>query len=387
MKKALYLSLLVVSLPLFLFGQNTVIATGNWDATTTWQSGNIADVVGENVAFTSGEKTITVQTLTTYTAGNVVLAGDGNLTIVGTLNIGSSGNARTLTGNDSRDFSITGNLTIWGDVTLGAGATWVNSGTVEIKGNLTMGDGASITNSGNFNVRGNWNSGQSTAVISSGPMDVDGDVTVGTSSTLTNSANFTARSCTGPAGFCNNVLPIILKTFSVGNSEGSNLLKWVTASEINFQHFVVERSANGEIFSELGIVEGSGTNFIGVEMRYAFSDRNPIIGKNYYRLKSIDLDGYFEYSKILMVVANGSKNVCLYPSPSEGTSIGLQINFVPLEDDVVQVFNSLGTIQQEFRVSQPSEKISFNCNLNPGNYFLRYVSRHHQQVIKFFVEE
>lgn len=384
--KFLFRLILIVS-PLGLMAQNTIIASGNWDATSTWQSNSIADVVTENVAFTSGEKTATVRSGFDYTVGSVALAGDGNLTISGTLNIGNSGNTKNLTGSDSRDFSITGTLIIWGDVTLGDGATWTTSGTVEIKGNLTMGNNASIVNSGNFTVRGDWNSGTTTTVVSSGPMDVDGDVTVGNFSTLTNSNTFTAQSCSGPAAFCNNVLPIVLLRFEGEMCADENTLTWITTSEINFDSFEVQRSIDGVNFHEIASVKGKGFNFTALETRYSIADKNPYVGKNYYRLKSIDLDGKFIYSKIVMVRWEGDKNISLYPNPCNGSFISLTMNFQPDEKMAVQVFDNLGLILDEYDLPEVTmNKLYFKRHLGPGQYFLRFLSGQHVQVVKFTVE-
>jgi hypothetical protein len=386
MKKRIVQFVMMVSCCVTLHAQNNVIATGNWDATSTWQSGNIADVVSENVAFTSGSKTVTVQGASNYTVGTVALGSDGNLTIAGTLNIGNSGNSKNLTGNASRAFSITGTLIIWGNVTLGDGASWNTSGNVEIKGNLTMGNNASIINSGNFKVGGNWNSGTSTAVITSGPINVIGDVVVSTSSSLTNSATFKAHSCSGPSSFCNNVLPVILTKFESQAEPRQIVLSWTTTSEINFDRFEIQRSADGRAFETIGSVKGKGFNFNDLETNYSFSDLSPIAGKNYYRLKSVDYDGYFEHSKIILATFEAAKLISVYPNPSNGVTIGILLNFVPDEGSAVEIYDNLGVLHDTFPLDKSgSSEFVFRDRLNNGHYFLKFVSGNFLNVLKFTV--
>lgn len=50
---------------------------------------------------------------------------------------------------------------------------------------------------------------------------------------------------------------------------------------------------------------------------YSFQFVNPEMGKEYYfRLKMIDLDGIFAYSRIVWTNANGKENSFFYPNPA-----------------------------------------------------------------------
>ena len=73
------------------------------------------------------------------------------------------------------------------------------------------------------------------------------------------------------------------------------LLNWQTASEMNNDHFVVERSADGENFEELFSV--TGKRFSSETSDYFGIDRYPFPSTNYYRLKQVDVDGHTEILK------------------------------------------------------------------------------------------
>lgn len=111
-------------------------------------------------------------------------------------------------------------------------------------------------------------------------------------------------------------LPVELVSFSGSTSTVGNKLEWKTASEIDNAYFDVERSEDAKNFYVIGRVEGHGTT--NEPQFYSFTDRTPISGIAYYRLKQVDFDGAFEYSKI--IVAQGDKvtnaRLSTYPNPA-----------------------------------------------------------------------
>lgn len=109
------------------------------------------------------------------------------------------------------------------------------------------------------------------------------------------------------------VLPIKLKSFKAVMGKGISNLSFTTASEINNAGFDIERSADGITFEKIGWVDGHGSTT--EEIHYTFTDTKPLFGINYYRLRQMDYDGRFEYSKIVNV-GYTSDDVYLYPNPA-----------------------------------------------------------------------
>lgn len=92
-------------------------------------------------------------------------------------------------------------------------------------------------------------------------------------------------------------LPVRLVSFS-GKRVGTQLLLgWQTTFESNSDYFAVERSSDAKSFETLGRVASRG--FSDSFQSYGFTDEAPTKGVNYYRLRQVDRDGKFEYSKIL----------------------------------------------------------------------------------------
>jgi len=95
------------------------------------------------------------------------------------------------------------------------------------------------------------------------------------------------------------LLPVELTEFKVEiKNDHEASLTWKTASETNNMGFEVQRANFNEInWETIGFKEGSGDSYELVS--YNFVDNAPIFGINYYRLKQIDYDGNFEYSKVI----------------------------------------------------------------------------------------
>jgi hypothetical protein len=87
----------------------------------------------------------------------------------------------------------------------------------------------------------------------------------------------------------NSPLPVALKSFEVIENNENALLMWETASEINNDYFLIERSWDGISFEILGRIKGSGTTT--VPHRYSLTDDAPLPGISYYRLTQIDFNG------------------------------------------------------------------------------------------------
>ena len=96
------------------------------------------------------------------------------------------------------------------------------------------------------------------------------------------------------------VLPVSLLNFhAVQTPDHTVALQWQTAQEQNSKYTEVLRSANGKDYQPIGQVAAAGNS--SVTKDYSFTDKAPLTGRGFYRLKMVDLDGSFKYSKILQV--------------------------------------------------------------------------------------
>lgn len=110
----------------------------------------------------------------------------------------------------------------------------------------------------------------------------------------------TGSGCASNSGSCSYTgpvisLPVELLAFAVEKSSQKALLKWSTASEKNFSHFSVEKSADGINFTRIGTVNARGSSSAPASYEFHDYDFNRT---SYYRLKMVDIDGTHEYSQI-----------------------------------------------------------------------------------------
>lgn len=99
-----------------------------------------------------------------------------------------------------------------------------------------------------------------------------------------------------------NPLPITLLSFDAQAAGSVVDLFWATASEMNNEHFTVERSADGNTFLPLLRVPGAGNSTVTLE--YGAVDDAPLQGLSYYRLRQTDYDGTSTLSNVVSVRMN-----------------------------------------------------------------------------------
>jgi len=95
-------------------------------------------------------------------------------------------------------------------------------------------------------------------------------------------------------------LPIELISFDVNKkSENSNILKWITATEINNDYFIIEKSTDASSFKEVEKIKGAGNS---KEIKKYYYEDNFILNEiNYYRLKTVSYYGQIEFSNIIAI--------------------------------------------------------------------------------------
>ncbi len=131
-------------------------------------------------------------------------------------------------------------------------------------------------------------------------------------------------------------LPVELITFTAKlQTNGSVQLDWATAWEEHNQYFIVQRSIDGERFEPIGSVNGQGTTTN--TNHYHFVDETPVYGRNFYRLKQVDIDGQYSFSSVELVIleAEGLADVIAFPNPTR--------DFIRLR--VVRPFETAATVR------------------------------------------
>jgi hypothetical protein len=175
-----------------------------------------------------------------------------------------------------------------------------------------------------------------------------------------------------------NVVPVELSTFSarLDNKDGV-ILEWTTVSETNNYGFYIERSKDNVNFVEIGFVKGNGNST--KELAYSYIDKDALeVGTYYYRLRQVDFDGSFAYSKPALVGIKAPDKYTLfsaYPNPFNPTT---NIEFSLKEKGNVKlvVYNTLGQVVQTIidnkELNAGKHRVVFNANnLASGMYIYK----------------
>ena len=174
-----------------------------------------------------------------------------------------------------------------------------------------------------------------------------------------------------------SLVPVELTSFSASIIGSRVKLSWNTATEINNFGFDVERASTSptQEWTKIGFVEGHGTS--NSPKYYSFEDNNLNARKYIYRLKQIDSDGQFEYSKEIEVDLDTPMKYELsqnYPNPfNPATTIQFSL---PTSGNVkLTLYNTNGqeirNILNEYKESG-THIINFNASgLSSGVYFYK----------------
>ncbi len=174
------------------------------------------------------------------------------------------------------------------------------------------------------------------------------------------------------ASFSLAAMPISLTDFRVVRNTTNALITWQTASEINNDHFIIERSDNGIDFYTIGTQKGNGNT--PKTTNYIFEDQSPSKNKAYYRLKDVSFDGAFEYSHVVILAAAIKTQIALFPNPIQNEE--LRFDFESNEDQEIMVTltDLLGRahVSTLKNINKGNNNISVPVQVLPaGTYLLR----------------
>jgi hypothetical protein len=383
--KNFYFTVLLLLITFFAFSQGAYTSQNNKKA--NWETASIWSKEFPSMAAAPPGPTTVAGSYVANIYG--VVTRNGNLTFSGgsTLNVYDT---LIIKGNFTVASSVVvhpgGVLIITGDFTStsSGGNKLVNNGSVVMVGNFSH-------SGGNITTNDKFYSFDTTPTFSWGSnMDgvgYNGSNTSTMGNELKSQAALTSAN-TPLSNFVNSilgVLPIKLISFTGSLEKASVSLLWTTASEEGFDHFEIERAAADLVFEKIANVNGTGYNTAD-EHTYSLTDTKPVIGTNYYRLKSVDLDGSYEYSSIVSVVVEASKSISVYPNPSNGDFVNVSSTFELSENTEIMIFNQEGVMLQRMYITERETRVDFTNRLVSGVYILKYVSTAYSQTVRLFVK-
>ena len=171
----------------------------------------------------------------------------------------------------------------------------------------------------------------------------------------------------GPLVITVGALPIELLSFTAKNNRDNVQIDWMTATEQNVDRYEILRSSTGQnykVIHSIYDIEDSE-----VVKNYSFEDVDFPEGRAlYYQLRTVDLDGTFEFSDVEVVLMNTLEpEITLAPNPAYEHLI--------IEAEAkgeVEIYNSTGQKIYETKVIQGKNSIDLN-QFSGGVYVVRFI--------------
>ncbi|HMD00340.1 MAG TPA: T9SS type A sorting domain-containing protein, partial [Ferruginibacter sp.] len=171
------------------------------------------------------------------------------------------------------------------------------------------------------------------------------------------------------------LLPVKLGYFAAKKvNEQQVQLDWATTAEINTKEFVILRSNDGINYTELTKVNAKGNS--STEVKYGIMDPAPKAGANFYRLVTVDIDGWKSYSDIVLVnmnIATVKAMMSVYPNPAHD-EVTINLSNLPLYNNSLIVSDMTGAVLIN-KLALNGSAIKLNVStLKSGTYVVKVVT-------------
>jgi hypothetical protein len=122
-------------------------------------------------------------------------------------------------------------------------------------------------------------------------------------------------------------------------------LSWMTSQERNNSHFIVERSRDGQQFSNLSAaIPSKAVNGNSNErLSYGYTDATPYQGMNYYRLAQYDVNGQVHYSQVVSVYFGDDTHINVYPNPTQG-DVTVRVRIAKPTEADIRILDATGRV-------------------------------------------
>lgn len=167
------------------------------------------------------------------------------------------------------------------------------------------------------------------------------------------------------------LLAVDLGAFDVVVQNKKVVLDWLSYSEENHDYYQIERSKDLSNWEILGNVKGAG--FSNEQINYQFTDYNPMLGNNFYRLVSIDLTGEKEFSEIKQINYSPQEEINITPNLFKSTELKhIYISGLNEGDYTISIIDLSGKeIFTSSKFLNSVDEFSLNKELANGLYILR----------------
>jgi hypothetical protein len=166
------------------------------------------------------------------------------------------------------------------------------------------------------------------------------------------------------------ILPVQFVSFDAQLQGDKVLVSWATAQEQNASHFEVQKSTDGISFATIGSVKAKGNS--NSLLNYAFTDNNVAPGVSYYRLRQVDLDAKFVYTKTIPIRNEGrGKAFFAWPNPVKDV-LNVTLTQTKAENLMLRVvdYNGRTLRSNQINTVRGINQVSLNFNGLPAGMYV-----------------
>jgi hypothetical protein len=159
--------------------------------------------------------------------------------------------------------------------------------------------------------------------------------------------------------------PLPLTFVSEKAYQENNFVKvdWQSSNESNVKEYSVEKSEDGNNFSSIGNIPADNLPV----NNYSYTDKFPLNGYNYYRIKSEDLDSHLKYSDVMKVFTGSSSGTLkVFPNPIVGNLINLELANLPADNYLIRVRNNFGQVVISKKIEYAGGTINQTLSIPPN---------------------
>ena len=168
-----------------------------------------------------------------------------------------------------------------------------------------------------------------------------------------------------------SLLPVTLTSFAaIVPTADKAQLTWTTAQTINFKNFTVQRSADGNNFSNIATIAVANSNS-SLPQSYTYTDLQATTSNVYYRLAMNDLDGTVTYSAVIHLQNANTTGIKIYPTLVENNNVYVESGkTIAHSKAIVYDMNGRVMTEQTLQNVQGRQSVNLNSSIRSGSYLV-----------------
>lgn len=168
-------------------------------------------------------------------------------------------------------------------------------------------------------------------------------------------------------------LPVTISSLKAAQQGNNIAVEWKASNQLNMKQYEVEKSTDAVNFIKVNTQAATGTN--GSDVVYHWVDVNPVVGTNYYRIRSIGFAGDNKFSQVVVVkTGKGSPDITIYPNPVVNNVFSLQFSDMKKGVYQLRMFTSVGQLVFTKAINHnggnASQTVPLIAGMANGNYRL-----------------